>query len=117
MKKHNRNDVEKILDELERYIGSGKALSKKTIEDTKNIGFIKSIPDYYHEDTLSEILLARDYFLDNSMPESESWSLVFSCLLHILHGNRPYALSRNSHPITPYAPTGEYVYKKLDGKT
>ncbi|EOG1984411.1 site-specific DNA-methyltransferase [Vibrio parahaemolyticus] len=113
LKKHNRNDVEKILDELERYIGSGKALSQKTIEDTKNIGFNKSIPDYYHEDTLSEILLARDYFLDNSMPESESWPLVFSCLLHILHGNRPYALSRNSHPITPYAPTGEYVYKNL----
>lgn len=34
-------------------------------------------------------------------------------MLHILHGNRPYALSRNSHPITPYAPTGEFIYKNL----
>ena len=34
-------------------------------------------------------------------------------LLHILHGNRPYALSRRSHPIIPYAPTGDFVYKNL----
>jgi len=34
-------------------------------------------------------------------------------MLHILHGNRPYALSRRSHPITPYAPTGPRAYKPL----
>jgi hypothetical protein len=39
--------------------------------------------------------------------------LVVASLLHILHGNRPYALSRRSHPIVPYAPTGEFVYKSL----
>ncbi|HDL8250322.1 TPA: SAM-dependent methyltransferase, partial [Yersinia enterocolitica] len=38
-------------------------------------------------------------------------SFFWSCLLHILHGNRPYALSRNSHPITPFSPTGEFIYK------
>jgi hypothetical protein len=37
-------------------------------------------------------------------------------LLHILHGNRPYALSRRSHPITPFAPTGALEYKSLIGK-
>ena len=30
-----------------------------------------------------------------------------------MHGNRPYALSRKSHPIVPYAPTGDYQYKNL----
>ena len=39
--------------------------------------------------------------------------LVVSSLLHILHGNRPYALSRRSHPIVPYAPQGEFIYKNL----
>ena len=39
--------------------------------------------------------------------------MIFTCLLHILHGNRPYALSRNSHPLTPYAPTGDFVYKNV----
>lgn len=39
--------------------------------------------------------------------------VVISSLLHILHGNRPYALSRKSHPITPYAPSGEFEYRNL----
>lgn len=39
--------------------------------------------------------------------------MVFSSLLHILHGNRPYALSRTSHPITPFAPKGEFIDKDL----
>ena len=38
---------------------------------------------------------------------------VWASLLHILHGNRPYALSRNSHPITPFNPTGPHEYKPL----
>ena len=40
-------------------------------------------------------------------------TMVFSALLHVLHGNRPYALSRHSHPLTPYAPTGEFEYKSV----
>ena len=39
--------------------------------------------------------------------------MILSCLLHILHGNRPYALSRNSHPLTPYAPKGDFIYKNV----
>ena len=40
-------------------------------------------------------------------------AFILSCLLHVLHGNRPYALSRRSHPITPLAPTGCFEYKSL----
>lgn len=46
-------------------------------------------------------------------PVTPSESLVFAALLHILHGNRPYALSRRSHPITPFAPTGAFEYRPL----
>src|SRR5439155_3903886 len=43
-------------------------------------------------------------------PES---AILLASMLHILHGNRPYALSRRSHPITPFAPTGPVVYKSV----
>ena len=78
----------------------------------QSIKFNGSIPDYFEPSTLSEILLARRYFLENPISNA-SEALVFASLLHVLHGNRPYALSRNSHPITPYAPTGEFLYKNV----
>ena len=81
-------------------------------ESTESIRFNGSLASYFHKKTLDEILLARRYFLDTP-PANASQSLVFACLLHILHGNRPYALSRRSHPITPFAPTGEAEYRAL----
>ena len=39
--------------------------------------------------------------------------LALASTLHVLHGNRPYAVSRNSHPLTPYAPTGPTEYRDL----
>lgn len=110
--KHEPSEVELILRDLSFYI-ENHSPSDKTLKDLKEVGFNKTITEYYHPDTLREVLLARDFFLKNSSPELKNWSLVFSCMLHILHGNRPYALSRNSHPITPYAPTGEYIYKSV----
>jgi len=40
-------------------------------------------------------------------------SFVWASLLHVLHGNRPYALSRTSHPITPFNPSGPFEYRSL----
>ena len=82
------------------------------VESTKRINFNKSLDQYYHPDTLLEILAARRFFQrpQNSTVEH---NLVFACLLHILHGNRPYALSRRSHSITPFAPTGPIEYRSL----
>lgn len=77
-----------------------------------NFGLNRSLKDYYHPKTLNEILLARRFF-NMFRPSNPSEMVVISSLLHILHGNRPYALSRKSHPITPYAPSGEFVYKDL----
>jgi hypothetical protein len=36
-----------------------------------------------------------------------------TAMLHVLHGNRPYALSRRSHPVTPFAPTGPTEYRSV----
>ncbi|MCW1719944.1 site-specific DNA-methyltransferase [Pseudoalteromonas sp. A3] len=112
MKKPNAEKVEEILLELESHIEKNSP-SAKSIEDSLEVKFNKTIPEYFHEDTLKEVLCARDFFLKNHTPKDSNWALVMSCMLHILHGNRPYALSRNSHPITPYAPTGDYIYKNV----
>jgi methylase of polypeptide subunit release factors len=78
-------------------------------------GLNKKLADYYNPETFLEILLAR-MFIINTPPVTAEQMLVVASLLHILHGNRPYALSRKSHPIIPYAPTGEFVYKNLIAK-
>lgn len=110
--KHDREIVYQIIKELEDYIKNNDP-SEKSISESLEVKFNKTIPEYFHKDTMKEILIARDFFLKSYNPESANWSLVLACMLHILHGNRPYALSRNSHPITPYAPSGEYIYKNL----
>jgi hypothetical protein len=52
-------------------------------------------------------------YINKKLNVTSAEAMVFSALLHILHGNRPYALSRTSHPLTPYYPKGEYVYKNV----
>ena len=86
--------------------------TKKEIDEVKSFGFNKKLSEYYEENTLKEILLARRFVKEN-YPSTPSEMLVVASLLHILHGNRPYALSRRSHPIVPYAPTGDFIYKSL----
>ena len=69
------------------------------------------IHSYFHPKTLAEIVAARSYLRGcHSQPEL---NLLLTSILHILHGNRPYALSRRSHPVTPLAPTGSAEYRSL----
>lgn len=75
-------------------------------------GLNAHVEDYYHPKTLEEILKARRYFLSRKIWDN-SEMFVWASLMHILHGNRPYALSRTSHPITPLNPKGEAIYKSL----
>lgn len=89
-----------------------KEVPPQDMESAESIRFNGILTSYFHGETLREVLLARRYFLDHP-PANASQSLVLACLLHILHGNRPYALSRRSHPITPFAPTGEADYRPL----
>lgn len=99
------------IEALDNFIKNNQC-TKKEIDDVKSFGFNKKLYEYYEENTLKEILLARRFVKEN-YPSTPSEMLVVASLLHILHGNRPYALSRRSHPIVPYAPTGDFIYKSL----
>jgi len=99
------NVIEKLLDNLD----TKKTLADFPIED--------EIALFFQEKTRAEILIVRD-FLINSINESEgerqaALCLVGTCCAHILHGNRPYALSRRSHNVIPIPPKGVFEYKSL----
>jgi len=108
---HSANECEQYLNELELFLKTERVV-EEDLASAQKMSFNSSIPDCFHPQTLNEILLARRFFLMKP-PVSGTQNLVFSSMLHILHGNRPYALSRRSHPITPYKPTGDFVYKPL----
>jgi len=99
------------INTLNRFIKQNKCTTYE-LNEVKNFGFNKKLYEYYEENTLKEILLARRFVKENC-PRTPSEMLVVASLLHILHGNRPYALSRRSHPIIPYAPSGDFIYKNL----
>jgi hypothetical protein len=102
------------INALKEFINRNKC-TKEELTEAKTFGFNKTLSEYYEQMTLKEILLARRFVKEN-YPKTPSEMLVVASLLHILHGNRPYALSRRSHPIVPYAPTGEFEYKSLIAK-
>jgi tRNA G10 N-methylase Trm11 len=97
--------------ELESFIEAG-TVETSELAAARKIHFNGLLPDYFSPKTFKEILLARRFFNERP-PRSASEALVFASLLHILHGNRPYALSRRSHPITPFAPTGPAEFRPL----
>jgi len=108
-------DEKQAFDELrllEEYIDSNLEKVDHNHIPYATFGFNKTLADYFHPDTLIEIVLAREYFLSLSSISS-SQAMVEASVAHILHGNRPYALSRRSHPLTPYAPSGPFEYKRL----
>ncbi|MFH0898594.1 MAG: DNA methyltransferase, partial [bacterium] len=108
---HRINECLNYIQQIAEFIKRN-GCTKEELNEATHFGFNKKLAEYYEEKTLKEILLARK-FLKLKLPENPSQMLVISSLLHILHGNRPYALSRRSHPIVPYAPQGEFVYKNL----
>jgi len=100
-----------VIRELEGYVAAY-VPSEAELGEARTFGFNGKIVDYYHPDTLREVLAAKRFFR-NRADTTPSTLLVEAACLHILHGNRPYALSRRSHPITPYAPTGAFEYRAL----
>ena len=103
-----------IIDELGGFLQE----QEPTAEERHGVDLIRfngPLRDYFHPRTLDEIILARRFF--KALPAARNGrALVLACLLHVLHGNRPYALSRRSHPITPFAPQGDVEYKALTAK-
>lgn len=104
--------INNIIEMLDKKIQS--TLAKRNFKIPKiTVGFNKEIAEYFHIDTLKELVVARDFFMETKNLKDPNWCLLFSSLLHVLHGNRPYALSRRSHPLTPYAPQGDFIYKNV----
>jgi methylase of polypeptide subunit release factors len=112
--KQDMQGCQEIINDLTDFL-KDYTIEKNYRNQAENFGFNKTLKEYFHEKTFDEILKARVFF-QNYKDKNANYYLVLACLLHILHGNRPYALSRNSHPITPYAPTGDFVYKSLISK-
>lgn len=107
-----REDVDIVVERLEEYIEENKSKFDVDPLPYSDFGFNGKIPSYFEKNTYLEILAAREFFMkikNLTAPEC----MVLAAMLHILHGNRPYALSRNSHPLTPYAPTGDFIYKNV----
>lgn len=102
--------IKNVLEEISELLEI--EIEKKSSLEFEDFGLNKNISDYFERNTLREILILRKYFKDiDNMNANQAF--VFSCFLHVLHGNRPYALSRRSHPLTPYAPQGEFIYKNV----
>jgi hypothetical protein len=77
----------------------------------------EEIKPFFHPDTLTELCRVRQMLLETSRSEERgrrsAACFLLACLAHILHGNRPYALSRRSHNIIPIPPKGEFRYKPV----
>lgn len=115
LEKPSLNDSKLVLSELEQYIQKNinQPFVDEDIKRYESFGYNGKVASYFHPDTYREILCARRFFVERLNGLSSSQAMVYSCFLHVLHGNRPYALSRQSHPLTPYAPKGEFVYKNV----
>jgi hypothetical protein len=99
-------EVEKRIKELSDFINTDN-LTKEDLSDVPT-----EILPFYEEKTLKEILKARKYFLENAESDNIT-ALLMASTAHLLHGNRPYALSRRSHNMFPIPPKGDFVYKSL----
>lgn len=111
--KPNPSKVLEEVDSLTHYVE--KNYKKVNIERYLDFGLNGKLPEYYDDRTFREVLTAREYMLNNACNDVNR-ALVYSSLLHILHGNRPYALSRQSHPVTPFKPTGDFEYRDLKSR-
>jgi hypothetical protein len=107
-------DAEATLSRLEQLMAAVKLTAAD--QTSADFGLNATVRDYYHPDTLDEILRARRVFLEGQL-DGPAAAFVWASLLHVLHGNRPYALSRTSHPITPFSPTGPAEYRSVVGRT
>jgi hypothetical protein len=104
------SDFDAALVEFEAELGACPITSTDRRE--AEFGLNARVADYFHTSTLDDILRARKVLrADRAL--SRERAFICACLLHVLHGNRPYALSRSSHPITPFNPRGPFIAKNI----
>jgi hypothetical protein len=102
-----------VAEMLKRRLVDGPGINELLGRCDVTFGLNGPISSYFNADTLREVLIAREFFRDGSFASPVARDVVRSAVLHILHGNRPYVISRNSHPVTPFAPTGPDEYRSL----
>ena len=90
------------------------ALAAETSE-TDLTGVEPEIRSFFHDETCREVLASRRLLFERPIGRTRSGRLIAAAICHILHGNRPYALSRRSHGIIPIPPAGDFTYKSLLG--
>lgn len=111
------DDVDDVFNALSQCLEEDEtATSELAREEAADFGLNGPVADYFEEQTLREVLLARRFFKPALADPTPAEAVVLTALLHILHGNRPYALSRRSHPVTPFKPTGPAEYRPLLGR-
>ena len=106
----SRSQAVSLIDDLEEHLSTAE-VDEIDRSSAREVAFNGPLEAYFHERTFEEILAARAYL--QRRQETPAKAFVLACLLHILHGNRPYALSRRSHSMTPFAPTGPTEYRAL----
>lgn len=106
----DRDELHSKLIDLENHINNY-TIKPNALSSAQNVAFNKPIPEYFHPETMREVLACREFFRD--VEDTDETAIMLTCMLHILHGNRPYSLSRRSHPITPFAPTGAFEYRDV----
>lgn len=100
-----RKEIAVDLAELRAHISD----SPKTVDAVP-----EEIKSFFHVKTLEEIVSAREFLLTEfDKKPRPSLSFLMTNIAHILHGNRPYALSRRSHNIIPIPPKGDFEYKSV----
>ena len=104
-------ELTKRVQQLGRFLKRATA-SRDELDRASSVRFNGPLNTYYHAETFAEIVLARRHLLA-TRDDTPEWASLMCALLHVLHGNRPYALSRRSHPVTPFAPTGPAIYKSV----
>jgi Putative RNA methylase family UPF0020 len=110
----NPSAVARVVDDLATYLETSASITLGQLVEAEDatFGLNGPITDYFHSETLREVLLARRFFAAAEL-DAPGVANVLTAILHVLHGNRPYALSRRSHPITPLRPTGGAEYRPL----
>src|SRR5581483_3438722 len=107
---------------LDPFAGSGTVPFEAAQQGRRAIGadlspfaarLTAEIVEFFHPETCREICAARDALEAEALGPPRARVLLWACLAHVLHGNRPYALSRRSHPIIPLPPKGAFTYKPV----
>jgi DNA modification methylase len=118
VKKLSKEKINSEIERLTTFIKENPATNDDIIASDIKLPISNGrISEYYHAETLREILSARKFFATIDIHNAEQQFLL-ACMLHILHGNRPYALSKRSNNQTPLKPRQDEVaiYKNVAEK-